>query len=101
MIGGEIDSKLIIVEADEYDKSFLKLSPNIAIITSVDMDHSDIYTKTSSLKKAYHQFISNIASDGVLIIENKALQELGNINFSNIITYSFSEDTDFRISSMK
>ena len=99
LIGGEIDSKLIIVEADEYDKSFLKLSPNIAIITSVDMDHSDIYTKTSSLKKAYHQFISNIASDGVLIIENKALQELGNINFSNIITYSFSEDTDFRISS--
>ena len=99
LIGGENDSKLIIVEADEYDKSFLKLSPNIAIITSVDMDHSDIYTKTSSLKKAYHQFISNIARDGVLIIENKALQELGNINFSNIITYSFSEDTDFRISS--
>ena len=63
------------------------------------MDHSDIYKKTSSLKKAYHQFISNIASDGVLIIENKALQELGNINFSNIITYSFSENTDFRISS--
>ena len=99
LIGGEIDSKLIIVEADEYDKSFLKLSPNIAIITSVDMDHSDIYSKTSSLKKAYHQFISNINSDGVLIIENKALQELGNINFSNIITYSFSEDTDYRISS--
>ena len=99
LIGGKIDSKLIIVEADEYDKSFLKLSPNIAIITSVDMDHSDIYTKTSSLKKAYHQFISNIASDGVLIIENKALQKLGNINFSNIITYSFSENTDFRISS--
>ena len=87
------------MEADEYDKSFLKLSPNIAIITSVDMDHSDIYTKTSSLKKAYHQFISNIASDGVLIIENKALQELGNINFSNIITYSLSENTDYRIGS--
>ena len=99
LIGGKIDSKLIIVEADEYDKSFLKLSPNIAIITSVDMDHSDIYTKTSSLKKAYHQFISNIASDGVLIIENKALQELGNINFSNIITYSFSENADYRIGS--
>ncbi len=99
LTGGKNDSKLIIVEADEYDKSFLKLSPNIAIITSVDMDHSDIYTKTSSLKKAYHQFISNIASDGVLIIENKALQELGNINFSNIITYSFSENTDYRISS--
>ena len=99
LIGGKIDSKLIIVEADEYDKSFLKLSPNIAIITSVDMDHSDIYTKTSSLKKAYHQFISNIASDGVLIIENKALQELGNINFSNIISYSFSENTDYRIGS--
>ena len=99
LVGGEIDSKLIIVEADEYDKSFLKLSPNIAIITSVDMDHSDIYTKTSSLKKAYQKFISNIASDGVLIIENKALQELGNINFSNIITYSFSENTDYRISS--
>ena len=99
LIGGKIDSKLIIVEADEYDKSFLKLSPNIAIITSVDMDHSDIYTKTSSLKKAYHQFISNIASDGVLIIENKALQELGNINFSNIITYSLSENTDYRIGS--
>ena len=50
-IGGKIDSKLIIVEADEYDKSFLKLSPNIAIITSVDMDHSDIYTKLPRLKK--------------------------------------------------
>ncbi len=99
LIGGDIDSKLMIVEADEYDKSFLKLYPDIAIITSVDMDHSDIYSKNSSLKKAYHQFISNISDDGVLIIENKALQELGNVNFSNIITYSFSDDTDFRISS--
>ena len=99
LIDKHTDSKLIIVEADEYDKSFLKLSPDIAIITSVDMDHSDIYKETSSLKKAYNQFISNISDNGVLIIENKAFQELGNIDFSNIITYSFSDDTDFRISS--
>ena len=56
-----------VVEADEYDRSFLKLSPDIAIITAMDPDHLDIYGTAEEMEKAFIDFTGKIKVDGLLI----------------------------------
>ena len=60
-------SKTIIVEADEFDRSFLNLHPDIAIISSIDPDHLDIYNTKSEIEKAYAQFSNQIKAGGALV----------------------------------
>lgn len=55
------------VEADEFDRSFLQLYPNVAIITSVDADHLDIYNDHETLKQTFTQFTSQIKPGGTLV----------------------------------
>tara|TARA_S200000501_G_scaffold56914_1_gene47098 strand:+ start:264 stop:1616 length:1353 start_codon:yes stop_codon:yes gene_type:complete len=57
----------ILVEADEFDRSFLNLNPNYACITSLDSDHLDIYGDSNSLIEAFEQFKNNIVEGGFLI----------------------------------
>ena len=58
-----------VVEADEYDRSFLQLNPYIAIITSADADHMDIYHNHDALKKTFAEFTGNIVDQGSLVIK--------------------------------
>jgi UDP-N-acetylmuramate--alanine ligase len=58
-----------VVEADEYDKSFLRLTPYLAIITSADADHLDIYGSHEDLKKTFSEFTSKICDGGYLIMK--------------------------------
>ncbi len=64
-----IDSKspYVVLEADEFDRSFHHLDPYMAIITSIDADHLDIYEDAESFKKAFAQFASGIDSEGLLL----------------------------------
>lgn len=55
-----------IIEADEYDRSFLQLSPDIAVISSADADHLDIYNDANTLEQSYQEFSNKIKSDGIL-----------------------------------
>lgn len=82
IIGGD---EISVVEADEFDRSFLRLSPNIACITSMDADHLDIYGKASELEKSFKEFASKVSD--ILIIK-KGLPLKG-------ITYGINEDADF------
>lgn len=59
-----------IAEADEFDRSFLQLSPNVACITSMDADHLDIYGTHEDLKDSFLEFVNNIDSNGKLIYRN-------------------------------
>ncbi len=61
------NSKVMIVEADEFDQSFLQLSPDIAVVSSMDADHLDIYRDHSTMNNAYQQFVDRIKANGVLI----------------------------------
>ena len=54
--------KYAIVEADEFDRSFLNLKPDIGLITSIDSDHLDIYGNFSEVKKSFSEFIKKISS---------------------------------------
>ena len=64
-------SEIILVEADEFDRSFLTLNPNIACVTSIDADHLDIYENEVELKKSFNQFKNNIKKDGVLFVNDQ------------------------------
>ena len=63
-------SDYTIAEADEFDRSFLQLSPNIACITSMDADHLDIYGTHKDLKESFLEFVNKIDPNGKLIYRN-------------------------------
>jgi len=67
MLGDEV----VVVEADEFDRSFLRLSPNIAAITSMDADHLDIYGSKEELEKSFKEFAAKIPENGTLFVNNK------------------------------
>lgn len=64
------ESNYLIVEADEFDRSFLTLYPDISVITSMDPDHLDIYGDANSFKESFQLFASQLKIDGKLIRKN-------------------------------
>ncbi len=72
VIGDEND-EIVVMEADEFDRSFLQLTPYISIVTSIDADHLDIYGDKEQLVQGFEQFVNKTKSDGVVIC-NQSLQ---------------------------
>ena len=90
------NSPYIVVEADEFDRSFLQLHPDLAVITWMDADHLDIYGDHESMLNAFADFVSQIKSGGTLLyrkglnIDNQWNSEI------SYFTYSISEEADFQ-----
>ena len=84
------DGKRLAVEADEFDRSFLHLYPDVAVVTSADPDHLDIYGTHEALKVAFVQFIRQIRPDGYLIIKQGLDLTIDN---SEITVYRYAYDT--------
>jgi len=61
------NNNIVVVEADEFDRSFLTLHPDIAVITSMDADHLDIYGSHDQLTQSFRQFASQLKENGTLI----------------------------------
>lgn len=80
----------VVVEADEYDKSFLKLSPNIAIITAVDADHLDIYGTAEEVENAFVEFSQKIKEGGCLLLKH-GLHIREKFTTPDLCTYSVSD----------
>lgn len=59
-----------VIEADEYDRSFLQLSPNVAVITAIDPDHLDIYGDEASFEQAFRDFASKLKPGGTLVVKH-------------------------------
>ncbi|HOF15611.1 MAG TPA: UDP-N-acetylmuramate--L-alanine ligase [Bacteroidales bacterium] len=70
------DAQILVAEADEYDRSFLQLHPNIAVISSMDADHLDIYQSINSLEKGFQDFVKNIHHEGCLITKPEFINRL-------------------------
>ncbi len=83
----------VVVEADEYDRSFLHLKPLYAIITSCDADHLDIYGKESEVKKSYELFAQKIAEQGKIIVNKNVDNDLSLP--SNKLIYSLNLEADY------
>ncbi len=85
------DDKISVVEADEFDRSFLQLSPNIACITSMDADHLDIYGEVDALQESFRDF-SNKVTDTLIVAKGLPLKGL---------TYAVNEDADYKAYNIK
>ncbi len=89
------EKNVCVIEADEYDRSFLKLSPNVAVITAVDPDHLDIYGTAEEFEKAFVDFAGKVKQGGCLISKKGLkcegeLQSLSSTEQLNKLTYSLS-----------
>ncbi|MBS1730387.1 MAG: UDP-N-acetylmuramate--L-alanine ligase [Bacteroidetes bacterium] len=89
------ENHVFVIEADEYDRSFLKLSPDMAVITAMDADHLDIYGTANEVENAFIAFSGKIKLNGSLVFPNH-LKRQNDLHASNKFTYgiqSASSDT--------
>jgi len=90
------DSKRLVVEADEFDRSFLKLRPKYTAVTSVDADHLDIYGNPAEFRNSFIAFMNQTSPKGILAINAGVKVQPGEITQgSKIITYGFSQKADW------
>lgn len=87
ILGGD---EISVVEADEFDRSFLKLSPNIACITSMDADHLDIYGEHAALENSFQEF-ADLVSDTTIVAKGVKIDGL---------TYAIDEEADYQVSNI-
>lgn len=88
------DSEHMVVEADEFDRSFLRLKPAVAAITSMDADHLDIYGSHEALQSDFKAFAKKC--ERVVVMEDIA----EHITHEDRKIYGFGEDTDYRIAEL-
>jgi UDP-N-acetylmuramate--alanine ligase len=84
------ERNVVVVEADEYDRSFLKLFPDIAVITAMDPDHLDIYGTPEEVENAFVQFSQNVKIGGCLVTKY-GLRRQGDLEAEHHYTYSFHD----------
>lgn len=87
----------IVVEADEFDRSFLSITPTISVLTTLETDHLDCYRDLEDIKGAFIQFASKVPFYGfvVLCLDEPALQDImPKLNQKKVISYGFSPQAD-------
>jgi UDP-N-acetylmuramate--alanine ligase len=98
------DGKYAVVEADEYDRSFHRLKPDVAVITNVEYDHSDIYKDFNDMKKAFGEFCKNLKKDGKIVAYGDDLntrEVVENTGIEDRVYYGMKKNNDYRIKSIK
>ncbi len=90
---GHTSESVLVVEADEFDRSFLQLSPNISIINSIDADNLDIYGDKRHLVESFNAF-AQLTQDIVIVKEGL------DIEVSNRVSFGFGEDCDYRVNEL-
>ncbi len=88
----------IVVEADEYDRSFLALSPDRIIVTTLEADHLDIYRDLQDVRDTFLEFISKLEANGILVLQgdDDELIQLAGRSKQPVITYGLTETPDYR-----
>ena len=84
------ENNVSVVEADEYDRSFLKLSPDVAVITAMDPDHLDIYGTAENMEEAFIQFTQKIKPGG-LLLSKYGLKRVAELKGDHHFTYHLSD----------
>lgn len=85
----------LVVEADEYDRSFLQLYPTVGVITSMDPDHLDIYGSNEEVDKAFVQFALQVKKGGTLIVKKEVADRIEANAGANKFTYAVDAQADF------
>ena len=85
-------NNVCVAEADEYDRSFLQLSPDVAVITAMDADHLDIYGTEKNMQDAFVAFTHRI-KEGGLLISKKGLERSGDFGAAQKMTYAVNDSS--------
>jgi UDP-N-acetylmuramate--alanine ligase len=85
------ERNVCVIEADEYDRSFLKLSPDVAVITAMDPDHLDIYGTAEEFEKAFVAFSRQVKQGGRLLLKS-GLGRTNEFKPANRLEYSLNDD---------
>jgi UDP-N-acetylmuramate--alanine ligase len=109
VVGGRVDamgsnarlgkSQYLVAEADESDRSFLKLSPILAVVTNIDREHMDCYRDMADVEQAFIDFVDRVPFYGMVVLcnEDDRLRNLLPRLARRAITYGQRSDSDFRI----
>ncbi len=96
------NGRVLIAEADEYDRSFLAMYPSIAVITNIEADHLDCYKDLADIKETFIRFTERVPFDGAVIVcldDEGILDVLPKIR-RTVITYGISESADYQARNM-
>jgi UDP-N-acetylmuramate--alanine ligase len=89
------NSEILVTEADEFDRSFLKLYPKYAVISSIDADHLDVYGSIEKIELAFHQFATQVKPNGFLVLK-KGVKLRNSVEVkAKIFSYAVDERADF------
>ena len=109
VVGGRVDamgsnarlgkSRYMVVEADESDRSFLKLSPILAVVTNIDREHMDCYRDMADVEQAFIDFVDRVPFYGTVLLcnDDDRLRSLLTRLARRALTYGQREDSDFRV----
>lgn len=84
-------SEFTVIEADEFDRSFLQLTPFASIITSTDADHLDIYGSNDTFQEGFQQYVELIQPDGILVRHKNV-----HLSHPNSISYGLDSEADYK-----
>lgn len=97
-------SDVMVVEADEYDRSFLWLQPEIAVVTNVEYDHPDIYPSVDDYEAAFVEFLRGVSPVGVIVIaaddagSRHVLEQVRQESLARIVTFGEAGSEDWSLS---
>ena len=91
---------VLVAEADEFDRSFHQLHPQIAVVTAVDADHLDIYGTYEAVQESFRVFASQVAADGYLVAKLGAALPTDGVK-ARILHYSYDQPCDFYASDIR
>jgi len=90
--GGKSNKNVCVIEADEYDRSFLKLSPDVAVITAMDPDHLDVYGTPAAVEQAFIEFSKKLRPGG-LLLSKFGLKRNRELSAERHLTYSLQNES--------
>lgn len=94
------ERNMCVIEADEYDRSFLKLSPDIAVISAMDADHLDIYGTEEAMQNSFIEFSGKVKNDGVLFVK-EGIARSEEFKAPMKVTYSLKHDADIKAENIR
>lgn len=97
------EGDIIVIEADEYDRTFLRLTPSIAVVTNIEADHLDIYSDLEDVKQAFVQFANSVPFFGkaIMCIDDANCRAAIEQIDRTVVTYGFSEDADLQCANIR
>ena len=96
--------RLFVVEADEYDRSFLALRPRIAVVTAVEADHLDVYGSVEAIEEAFREFLAPVPEDGLIaacVDDLGASRILRDVGSARTLRYGLSAEAELRATNVE